>query len=81
MANTPREVPSALTVSATLLTASPAAAADHQSRTIVLHVDDYASLPPSDPVRAGRVGHGVLRGATRRGAALLMRSALDGSTR
>jgi hypothetical protein len=54
MANTARWVATALAVSATLLTASLASAADTDRRTIVLHVDDYAGLSPTDLAEAER---------------------------
>lgn len=54
MANTTRKVAIAVVASATLLTASLAAAADTQRRTLVLHVDDYAGLSPSTLAEAYR---------------------------
>jgi hypothetical protein len=47
MANTTRKVATALAVSATLLTASLATAADTDRRKLVLHVRDYAGLSPT----------------------------------
>jgi len=49
MAKTARKLTTALAVSATLLTARAATAADGADRaTIVLHVDDFSGLPPDD---------------------------------
>ena len=49
MAKTTRKLMSALAVSATLLTARAATAADAADRaTIVLHVDDFSGLPADD---------------------------------
>ncbi len=49
MAKTLRKVTTALAVSAALLTARAATAADAPERaTIVLHVDDFANLLPGD---------------------------------
>jgi hypothetical protein len=56
MAKTARTLTTALAVSAALLTAHAATAADAKERaTIVLHVDDFASLLPGDLVTAETV--------------------------
>ncbi len=64
MANAARKVTAALAVSATLLTARAATAADAQARvTIVLHVDNFASLLPDDLNTAQTIVRRIFAGA------------------
>ena len=64
MAKTLRKVTTALAVSAALLTARAATAADAPERaTIILHVDDFANLLPGDVNAAERVARRIFAGA------------------
>ena len=62
MAKTARKVTTALAVSAILLTARAATAADAPERpTIVLHVDDFANFLPSDMDAAEKMAARIFR--------------------
>jgi hypothetical protein len=64
MAKTTRKLTTALAVSAALLTARAATAADAPERaTIVLHVDDFANLLSSDMDAAEKVARGIFADA------------------
>jgi hypothetical protein len=64
MAKTLRKLTTALAVSAALLTARAATAADAPERaTIVLHVDDFANLLPGELDRAEKVARGIFAAA------------------